>query len=138
MLFCWDITIPKGTTEDDPLEQTLKVSKGVVVKVQFKYPSGCHGLVKVRILRLQSQIWPLSPGEWITGDDEIIDAPEYYEFLKGPYTLKLIGCAPSTTYDHTITVRLVILPKPVASMAPFLDLLQKLFSRISGPTEETE
>jgi len=138
MLYCWDVTIPAGSTEAAPYVQQLKISKGVIVKLQVKFPSGCHGLVKVRLFRWTSQLWPLSPGEWITGDDEVIDAPEYYEFLKGPYRLELKGCSPGTTFAHMVTVRIVILPKAVASFMPFMDLLQKLLERVIGPVQEEE
>jgi hypothetical protein len=138
MLYTWDITIPAGTTELSPVKQELKISRGVIVKVQIKFPSGSHGLVKVRLFKWTSQLWPLSAGEWITGDDEAVDAVEYYEFLKGPYRLDFKGCAPTTTFAHTVTIRIVILPKAVASFVPFMELLQQLLGRIFGPTKEED
>jgi hypothetical protein len=133
MFYAWDIEIPAATPEDDPVLQKLKISQGVIVKVQIKFPSGCHGLAKVRIKRWNFQIWPLSAGEWVTGDDETIDVPEYYDFSKGPYELTFVGCSPNATFNHLITVRVVVLPKVVASFAPLADMLGTLLSRIIGP-----
>jgi hypothetical protein len=137
MLYCWDITIPPGTLVADPIEQELKISKGVIVKVQLKFPSGCHGLVKVRLLRWTTQLWPLSTGEWITGDDETVDALEYYEFEEGPYRLDFAGCSPASTYAHVITIRVVVLPKIVASFYPLAQALQKILERVFGPIQES-
>lgn len=138
MLYCWDITIPADTALTSPVEQTLKIAKGVIVKVQVKFPSGCHGLVKIRLFKWTSQLWPLSPGEWITGDDEQIDVPEYYEFLKGPYKLDLKACSPDTSYPHVVTIRVVVLPRAVASFYPLAQVLQKFLARVFGPTEEID
>jgi len=132
MFYAWDITIPANTQATTPLERVLKITKGVVVRFGVKFPSGHHSLVKVRLFYLDSQLFPLSRGEWITGDDEAIDVPEYFEIKGAPYTLKFHGCSPGTTYPHLVTVRVVILPKEVASFVPLIELLTKILQRIFG------
>jgi len=64
MFYAWDIIIPADTEESDPVEQALKITKGVITKLSVKFPPGCKGLVKVRILRYESQLVPLSRGEF--------------------------------------------------------------------------
>lgn len=133
MFFAWDITIPAGTTEADPLTQILKLSKGVITRCDIKFPRGCHGMVKVRLRHQEAQLVPLSRDQWVTGDNETVPTEAYYELGETPAQLKFLGCSPGTSFDHTVTVRISVLPKRVASMIPFMEILIKAFSRIFGP-----
>jgi len=130
LIFAWDITISANTLATAQKEEILKLSKGVIIKVEVKFPPGCHGLVKVRLFHQESQLVPLSRGEWITGDDEAVSFPEYFELWTTPYHLKFRGCSPGTTYPHTVTVRISVLPKAIASMIPVIELLTRLLQRM--------
>jgi hypothetical protein len=130
MFFAWDITIEAGTPEDEPVTQILKLSSGIIVKVDIKFPDGCHGQAKVMLLRNEQQLIPLNRDSWLTGDAETVTTPEYYELTETPTQLKFLGCAPLTSYDHTITVRITILPKPIASLMPVMDLLARMMQRL--------
>jgi len=130
MIFAWDITITADTKAKTPKEEILKLSKGVITKIEIKFARGCHGLVKVRLFHQEAQLVPLSRGEWITGDDEAVSFPEFFELWTTPYQLKFIGCSPGTTYEHTVTVRIAVLPKTVASMIPVIELLTRLLQRM--------
>lgn len=130
MIFAWDITILAGKTAASPKTQILKLSKGIIVKVEVKFVRGCHGMVKVRLRHEESQLVPLSRDEWITGDDESVTFPEFFELKTGPYQLKFVGCSPGTRYNHTVTVRISVLPKLVASMIPVINLLSRLLQRM--------
>jgi len=130
MFFAWDITLPANTLATSPKTQTLKLSKGVITKVEVKFARGCHGMVQVRLLHQESQLVPLSRGEWVTGDDEAVSFPEFFELWTTPYQLKFIGCSPGTTYDHVLSVRITVLPKQVASMIPVIELLTRLLERM--------
>lgn len=130
MFFAWDIIIDAGTPENASVTQILKLSSGIIIKVDLKFPDGCHGQVKVRLLRNEQQLIPLNRDDWVTGDAETVTTPEYYELTETPTQLKFIACAPLTSYDHTVTVRITILPKPVASLLPVMDLLTRLMQRL--------
>jgi len=106
MFFCWDITIPADTQEYDPLESWLKLGSGIITRIDVKFPSGCHGMVKIRVFLESLQLAPLSEDEWVTGDDETVPTETGAELTDHPYKLKFVGCSPDTTYDHTITVRI--------------------------------
>jgi len=130
LFFAWDITVEAATAEAAPKAQTLKLSAGVITGVDVKFPSGCHGLVKVRLKHWEFQLMPLSRGEWVTGDDEAVRMPTYFELPKGPYELRFEGASPETSYGHTVTVRVSVLPKAVASMIPFIEVLTKVLQRM--------
>jgi hypothetical protein len=130
MFYAWDIIITAGTEEANPKTQILKLSKGVITKAELKFPAGCHGLVKARLHFHEFLLIPLSRGEWVTGDDEAIATESYYEMGSTPYELKFLACSPSCTYDHTITVRVQVLPPAIASWIQVIDLLAKLLKRL--------
>lgn len=130
MYFCWDITVEANTLAEDPLEQYLKITKGVITRVDVKFPAGCHGMVGIRFLRYEQQLIPLTSDEWITGDDETVPTETYGNLTDYPYQLKLVACSPDTTYDHTITVRIQVLPTYAAGFAQLTKLMQKLLDKL--------
>jgi len=130
MFYAWDIKITAGTKEDTPKTQVLKLTAGVVTRVDVKFPPGCHSLVKVRILHAEFQLVPLSRGEWVTGDGEPVQTEGYYTLPADQNSLKFVGCSPLTRYDHTVTVRVSILPEEAATMGPLTRLLRAFFERI--------
>jgi len=130
VFYAWDITITAGTLETAPKTQTLKLTAGVIINIDAKFPRGCHGLVKIRLFHHGFQLVPLSRGQWVTGDDEPVKMPHYFELTSAPYALKFQGVSPGTTFNHTVTVRVTVLPKSVASMIPVIELLTRLLQRM--------
>ena len=130
MFFAWDIEVLAGTTEADPKEQVLKLTKGVITGLDVVFAPGCHRLVKVRLFRYESQLIPLSRDEWCTGDGETVRTEPYYEMLDEPLKLKFVGAAPLTAYNHTITVRVRMQPFEVAApwaiIRDFVSIVKKL------------
>jgi len=130
MFFCWDITINADTKEDEPYTDWLHVPKGVITRVDIKFPAGCHGMVKVRLFLEALQFVPLSEDEWVTGDDETVPTETGIELVDKPYKLKLMACSPDTTYDHKITVRIEVKLEEVAGVGAltrmFRGFLEKL------------
>ena len=132
MFWAWDITITAGTTATSPKEQILKLTKGIITKIDIYFPKGCNGYVKVKLLRSEFQLVPLSRGEWVTGNGETIPTETYYELEETPSQLKFIGISPDAKYDHTVTVRVQILPKEVATPYIVVREFVSLFKRLIG------
>jgi len=129
--YAWDITISAGTKVEEPKKQTLSLHPGVVTRIGVKFARGCHGMVRVRLTRGGVfQVYPFSAGEWVTGDNEEVWFSYYYDLTDHPRALDFEGCSPGTTYEHTVSVRITVLPKPVASMIPVIELLSKLLVRM--------
>jgi hypothetical protein len=126
MFYAWDILIPADRKEATPIEQILELPIGIITQVHIKFPAGCHGMVKVRLFRWAFQLIPLSPDEWVTGDNESIPTETYYPLMATPTFLKFIGCSPSTDYDHTISVRIEVTPELDASAQAILSRFDKL------------
>lgn len=132
MFNAWDITVTANTLDASPIEETLKLTKGVIVRCDIKFPAGIHGLVKVRLLHHTFQLIPLNRGEYVTGDDETVPTETYFELKESPYSLKFEGSSPGTKYAHTITVRVTVVPKAIASMYPLVEWLENFAKRIFG------
>jgi len=127
MFFAWDITVPANTLQTAPVTQILKCTAGIITRIETKFPAGCHGYVKVKLLHSEFRFFPLSDYGWISGDDETVGANMYYDLTRIPYQLKFVACSDGSTYQHTITVRVTVLPKLVASLLPVFDKFDKLF-----------
>lgn len=131
MFHVWDITITADTKETAPLEQQLELPIGIITKIDIKFPAGCHGMVKVRLLRWTFQLVPLTSGEWVTGDDEAIPTETYYELMEVPTFLTFKGCSPDTAYDHKITVRIEVNPALKISDTQIIERLDKLVEAVN-------
>lgn len=130
MLFTLEVTIPANTTEAAPSTETLKLAAGVITGISVKFPSGCHGLVGVRLKHEEAQLTPVGRSSWVSGDGETVLSPEYYDLGKSAKELEFVGVSPGTTYPHTITVRVTVLPKEVATVLPLIEVLTRFLQRI--------
>lgn len=130
MFFCWDITVKLNTPEDDPDTYWLELPKGIITSVNFKFPAGCHGMVRVRLFQEALQLIPLSEDEWVTGDDEDVQTETYAELLDFPYKLKIKLCSPDTEYPHTITVRVEVRPEDAAGMFSLTRLFRSFLEKL--------
>ena len=130
MFFCWDITVTANTPEDKPLEEWLRLPKGVITRVDIKFPAGCHGMVKIRLFLESLQFVPLSEDEWITGDDETIPTETGIELTDKPYKLKFHGCSPDTTYNHIVTVRIEVKLQEAAGVLGLTRIVKAAFEEL--------
>ena len=130
MFFCWDITIPADTSEEEPLIDYLELPKGVITHVDMKFPAGCHGMVKARLFKEALQLVPLSSDEWVTGDDESVPTDTYAELPAYPYKLKYKLCSPDTDYDHTITIRIQVQPEYAVGTVTVTKLLRAALAKM--------
>ncbi len=130
MYYDFAVTIPAGTKENNPVEQTLKLTQGIIHRVEVSFPPGCHGLAFLRLLHEGSQKWPTNPSEAFNADGYTVPIDDYFPLDTAPYSLKAIGWSPDATYDHTITVRVGILSKetlvPGAALSPLFTKLLAL------------
>jgi len=130
MYFCWDITIDADTPEKLPIYGYLRITKGIITRVDMKFPAGCHGMVKCRLYRYEQQLIPLTRDEWITGDDETVPTETYGDLTAFPYQLKFVACSPDTDYDHTVTVRIQVLPSYAVGFAQLTNLVTRLLDKL--------
>ena len=115
MFYDFAVTIPAGRTENSPVEQTLKLTKGIIHRVEIEFPAGCKGYAHLVLLHEGHQLYPTNPDEDFNANGYTIPIDDYFPLDTAPYSLKAVGWSPDAEYDHTITVRVGILPEEILS-----------------------
>jgi len=139
MLFTKDIVVAKDTKENDPIIDTLKIARGIITWVSVLFPSGCNGMVKCVIRHHEHQIFPSTEKMFISGNRTPIEWSDYYECYQPPYELKIEAWSPDTTSDHTITIKMAVLPRKATMVASIEDAIRDIVGSIvpkSVPVEE--
>jgi len=68
----YNITYPPNVSRETEQINILRLSRGIIRKVEIVFPRGCAGLVGVRIFRGSVQIIPLNYPAWLDTDGETI------------------------------------------------------------------
>jgi len=130
MFYDFSLTIPANTPQSSPQRQRIKLTQGVIHKVEIQFPSGCAGLVHVLIRDLEQQVWPTNRDGSFASDNYVISFIEFYELKEPPYEFELEGWNEDDTFDHTITFRFGVLPRealePYREQMSFLERFRRL------------
>jgi len=133
MLYSKQITFPAGGTEATAAHEYFKVNTGIISTVWITFPPGCAGLVKLRIYSEGHPFLPVNKDNYIRGNNYTFAFPVMFEITDEPMTLTVEGWNEDETYDHTIDVLFLILPKelllPVGSTEGILEGLKSLVLR---------
>jgi len=111
MIYSYTIDTPANTSELSRIKTDLKLTAGIIHKVELVFPSGCAGFLYAAINHGLHQIWPTNPGEYFRTDGETISFDEYYELTSGENIITVYTYNLDETYDHELIVRLGILQK---------------------------
>ncbi len=136
MFYSLAITIPANTLAAKPLEQELRMGPGVIHRVSVGFPGGCVGLAHLQILQHDHQLWPTNPDASLASDDHQLEWDDYWELADVPYSLTLRAWNLDDTYDHTVTVRIGVLPVEAywreGRSATMIEALAQAFNLIPG------
>lgn len=116
MYYEFAVAVPANTTSGAPVTQVMKLTKGVVTRVEVQFPDGCAGLAHCRILHQESQKWPTPPSTSLTSAGHAIVIDENFELSDEPYQLKAVCWNEDDTYSHTLYIRVGVLRGEVAIM----------------------
>ena len=119
MIYWADISTPKNTAKADAQRTPLKVTKGLVYRVEVQFPRGCAGLLYCSIYDGGYSAWPSQPGEWFRGNRNTIGFDDPYLKLAEPYEFDILTYNLDDTYAHSVLVRLGLVSQEVF-MARFL------------------
>lgn len=86
----------------------LKVSKGLIYRVEVDFPPGCCGLLDCRIFDGGYQVWPSNRDDSFHGDASVIAFDDCYLKTAAPYEFRIETKNNDDTWAHTIQVRLGI------------------------------
>ena len=128
MLYTWDVIVRTGV--DIPAskrEVPLRLAHGIITWVSILFPPGCHGMVKCQIYHREHQIFPSRDVMSLSGDGIPTEWNEYYEMYEPPHDLLArlwgVGC----TYDHTVSIRIAILPRKAIIALAVVDAIKSVF-----------
>lgn len=131
MFYDFSFTIPANTLRTTPEELDIKLTHGIIHRVEVGFPQGCAGLVSCVINEGLHQHWPTNPEGAFNTDNFTIAFNEFLEFTRRPYKLTLIGWNLDDTYDHTLEIRIGILPIDVLMPEEtFIQAFKKLLARL--------
>lgn len=133
MQYTKDVTFSSGGSSTDQTSATIKAARGVIHRIEMVFPGGCAGLVHVQLFVSGHPIAPSTFGQTYSGDNDIIEIPEFTELRKDSNIIEIRGWNEDDTYDHRILFRIFVLPKnvllPVGATEGILEALKSLVLR---------
>lgn len=126
MIYSANITTLKDTFQASPKKTTLKLTKGLVYKLEVDFPSGSAGLMGVAIFDGGLQVWPSNVGQWFTGDNTKLSFEDVYLKEAAPFLFTIWTYNEDDTYNHLVIVRIGLVSNKVF-MARFLPHLSYEF-----------
>lgn len=133
MIYEYTLTVPAGTEQNDPAELRMKLTDGIVHKVEVIGDGGEHNLVRLVINDGLHQAFPTNPDGQFHPGFFSISYPEYYPLEVAPYELVASAWSPDTSYAHQVVIRLGIERRDVLEPArEAIGILGKLKDLIFG------
>lgn len=132
MFYVWNFTLPFGKSAASSTKEVLDLERGTIIRCEVMFPSGCCSLVFVHINQVLHQVYPKNPDHQYTGNGETIVSSDEYEIKEEPFQLEFYGWNTDDTYNHTITVRIQLVPKREIIRLAVAEALR--FTRLVKPT----
>lgn len=131
MFYDFSFTVPKNTAKKKPEELDVKLTSGIIHRVEIGFRAGPRNMVYIAIRKGLHQLWPTNPQGSFNSDNFTIVINEFYPLVGKPYILTLQGWSPGTYYDHIVEVRIGILPQEViAPEETFIGAFKQLLKRL--------
>lgn len=119
MIYALDITTPASTSHLAPLITDLRVTKGLVYRIVFRFPPGSCGLMGVKVFSGNFQVWPTNRETWFKGDDDVIAFDDTYLVSVEPFLFQIATYNLDDTYEHEVLLRIGLVSEDIF-MARFL------------------
>lgn len=134
MIYFANITTPKNTAIAALQKTSLRITGGLIYKVEFHFPSGSAGLMGIAVFDGLFQVWPSSIGQFFVSDNETISFDDLYLKETPPWELQIYTYNTDDTYDHVCDVRIGLVSSDIfiARFLPykgydyFVDTMEKL------------
>lgn len=118
MQFTYSIEVEPNTPAASPRRLEIKLAIGILRKFSLYFPWGCAGLVGVRVIHYEHQLYPTSPGTWYTGNEIFIEFDDEYIIWEGHNEFKVEAYNLDDFYAHTPIVGFNILRGGLATPEP--------------------
>jgi len=121
MIYVFPLLIPHSTPATAPQITVCQLSAGTLIRMALQFPGGLIGLAHVGLNVGLHQLYPTNPEGSFASSSETVEWEEEYELSEPPYQLVARAWNDDDTYDHTITVRVVI-REPAATKSLFEEI----------------
>lgn len=134
MIYIADIDTPANTAASSPLKTVLKITKGLVYKLELSFPPGPYGLLHCYINDGGHRVWPSHSPSGFRGDNVNMRFDELHLKLQPPYSFDIFTYNEDDTYDHNLIVKIGLVSKdmfvarflPAYGYADFIERLKTL------------
>lgn len=139
MIYTANITTSKDTKLTALKRTNITVTKGLVYKVEFYFPSGSAGLMGVAVFDGLYQVWPSSVGEFFVGESQLISFDDMYLKESPPFNFTCYTYNLDDTHEHMVSVRIGLVSQDVF-LARFMptkghDYLSDLLKKMAAEKE---
>jgi hypothetical protein len=131
MIYEVRLTLPKNTPTTALASTVVSIHPGTVKQVEIVLPKGCVGLVGIRVLYWEHQLWPSNPDSFFTGDDAHLVYPEELRIVDPPYEFTVEGYNLDDTFPHHPIFRAAVIPFG----SDLKDVIKTLFTGATGPPQ---
>lgn len=115
MFYSRKITTPANTARGSAVRTEIKLAAGVITKMAVRFPAGAHFLLKVTVSANEHQMFPKNSSDYLVGEDERIEADEFYKLDKSANVASVETWNEDTAYVHDCVVMITVLPLWLAS-----------------------
>lgn len=119
MIYLQNITTPANTPTTSPLKTVVKITKGLVFKLELSFPPGPSGLLHVYIKHGGHKVWPSGSLDAFCGDNNTISFDDVFLVQQPPYSFDIYTYNNDDTYEHSVNVRIGLVSQEIF-MARFL------------------
>jgi len=112
MNFTFPVTADPNTEKASPKREVTGVAYGTLNQVDIYFPWGCAGLVGVRVIHYEQQLYPTNRSQWFIGNDIHIVFNDDYMIDQGWNEFKVEVYNLDDMYEHTVYVSFNIVVPP--------------------------
>lgn len=136
MIYTANITTKEDTAKTSLKKTTIRVTKGLVYKVELYFPAGSAGLMGVAVFDGLYQVWPSSVGEFFVGEDQLISFDDLYFKEAAPFEFQCYTYNVDEEHPHFVSVRIGLVSSDLF-VARFLPLrVKQSMASIRGQIEK--
>ena len=106
MIYAATITTDEGTAKADAKKTVLRLTKGLVWKIEAEFPPGCAGLAHLQVFDGLYQVFPSTPGESFHSDGVLIGFDDLYFKTSEPFEFTIKTWNLDTVWPHTLQLRI--------------------------------
>ena len=132
MLYAKSLVVPPGRPADNPVEEIVRLTHGVITRIDCDFPLGCNNYVSAYVRRGLHQVWPNNPDGRARATGLTVSSAEYLEIFFEPLEVVVGGYAPASTYQHELTFRIELTPSHIAERGSKLDRYLAGLARLLG------